>query len=31
MITYSSFTTYLAWEFSTVLPGTFKRNKKQFA
>ena len=31
MITFSSFPTYLAWEFSEVLPGTFKRNKKQFA
>ena len=23
--------TYLAWQFSDVIPGTFKRNKKQFA
>ena len=23
--------TYLAWEFSSVIPGTFKRNKKQFS
>lgn len=23
--------TYLAWQFSNVIPGTFKRNKKQFA
>lgn len=24
-------TTYLAWQFSKIIPGTFKRNKKQFA